>query len=271
MTLLLNYILALVPLMLQCNLLLATKALPKLQNFINPNGTTITIQVMGDHIFGYKQTLDGRMVEIGPDGYLYYAILTQNGKEMTNRRVVDGNSGSIGKISTQTIQSIRRHNLQQLPPHSLPTTLNKATKSTVKKITYPVLLVEFEDVKFTTPNPKESFNAMLNAAGYNTSGATGSAADYLNANFNGYRKFSFAVSDVITLPDSIATYGAPKGTLNDTNPLQLFSDACTVASEKGFDLSLMDHDNNGELENVAIIFYRSNNHMEQYYLNFHMS
>ena len=175
----LKYILALVPLLLYGNLLPATKALPKLQNFVNPDGTSITIQVMGDHIFGYKQTLDGRMVEIGLDGYLYYTLLTQSGKEITGQRVIEGKSGNAGRISPQTIRAIREHNLQQ-QQCTRPVIFSRHTKSTVQTVKYPVLLVEFEDVKFTVANPKESFNAMLNTSGYNIGGATGSAADYLN-------------------------------------------------------------------------------------------
>lgn len=249
-----KYILTLVSLLLLCNMLQATKALPKLQNFVNPNGTSVTIQVMGDHIFGYKQTLDGKIVEIGEDGYLYYAILTPNGKETTSQRVIPGNNANTGRISPQTIRAIREYNLLQMPPHSRPANLSRGTKGAAQTVKYPVLLVEFEDVKFTAKNPKESFNAMLNTPGYNIGGATGSAADYLNANFNGYRKFSFAVSDVITLPVSIAQYGAQAGTKNDTSPMQLLIDACAAAEEQGFDLSSADHNNNGELENIAIIF-----------------
>lgn len=254
MKLLSKYIPVLVPLLMFCNLLQATKALPKLQNFVNPDGTSITIQVMGDHIFGYKRTLDGKMVEIGQDGYLYYAILTQNGKEITSQRVIPGKNSNTGKIMSQTTRAIREHNLQQMYPRTRPVILSRTTKSSVETVKYPVLLVEFEDIKFTTANPKGSFNAMLNASGYNTGGATGSAADYLNANFKGYRAFSFAVSDVITLPVSIAHYGAQTGTKNDIDPMQLLIDACTAAAEQGFDLSSADHDKNGELENVAIIF-----------------
>ncbi len=249
-----KYILAIVPLMLSCNVLLATKALPKLQNFVNPNGTTITIQVMGDHIFGYKQTLDGRMVEIGKDGYLHYVNLTPNGKQITTQRVGAQNGRNLGNFSLQTIQSIRELNKGELPPHSPAAILYSSTKSSDQEVKYPVILVEFEDVKFSTANPKESFSSMLNANGYSINGATGSAAEYLNANFKGYRKFSFVVTDVISLPVPIAHYGAQKATRNDTNPTQLLIDACTMATEKGLNLSIFDHDNDGTIENVAIIF-----------------
>ncbi len=249
-----KHILTIVPLLLLANFALATKALPKLQNFVNPDGTTVTIKVMGDHIFGYKQTLSGRMVEIGSDGYLYYANLTTGGKELTKERAGGSPTGNSGIIPYTTIQAIREQNARQLPPLSRPSIMHKWTKSTVEEVTYPVLLVEFEDVKFTVENPRGSFNNLLNSKGYNLNGATGSASEYFNANFRGYRKFNFAVSDVITIPAPIASYGAQHSARNDTNPAQLIEDACTIAAQQGFDISSYDHDNDGSIENVAIIF-----------------
>ena len=122
-----KHILALVPLLLLGNILLATKALPKLQNFVNPDGTTITIRIMGDHIFGYKQTLGGKMVEIGPDGYLYYVNLTPNGKEVTDIRATSATAHSAGNINPATIQAIRENNIRTLPKNPLPAILHKET------------------------------------------------------------------------------------------------------------------------------------------------
>ena len=249
-----KHILTIVPLLLLANILLATKALPKLQNFVNPNGTTITIQVMGDHIFGYKQTLDGKMVEIGPDGYLYYVNLTLNGKELTGERAMPSGYGNAGTFSNMTIQAIREQNSRLLPPLPRPAVMQKTTKSQIEEITYPVLLVEFEDIKFTVDNPKSSFNNLLNSSSYSLNGATGSASEYLNANFRGYKKFKFSLSDVITLPVPLANYGAQQGIRNDANPARLIEDACSLAVQQGFDISIFDHDNDGAIENIAIIF-----------------
>lgn len=249
-----KYIITIVPLLLLANTVLATKALTKLQKFVNPDGTTVTIKVMGDHLFGYKQTLSGRMVEIGSDGYLYYANLTTSGKELTQERAGASPTGNSGIIPYSTIQAIREHNKKLQPSLPHPVTMHKGTKSTVEEVTYPVLLVEFEDVKFTVENPKTSFNNLLNASSYSHNGATGSVSEYLNANFRGYRKFSFALSDVITIPAPIASYGAQQGARNDSNPAKLIADACAIAAQQGFDIASFDHDNNGVIDNVAIIF-----------------
>lgn len=122
------------------------------------------------------------------------------------------------------------------------------------KIKCPVVLVAFEDTGFTIQNPRQSFNSMLNARGYSANGATGSAADYLNANFYGKCTFEFEVSDVITLPYHIAEFGAPSGTFNDSDVKRLVYEACSTASAGGFDFSSCDTDADGTIENVAVIF-----------------
>lgn len=119
---------------------------------------------------------------------------------------------------------------------------------------YPVLLVEFEDVVFTLENPREAFDALLNGKGYSKNGASGSAADYLNENFRGKRRFGFDVFDVVSLPVPIAEYGAPGAAFNDCNVLQMVKDACDAAVAAGYNLAVYDNDADGYTDNVAIVF-----------------
>lgn len=118
---------------------------------------------------------------------------------------------------------------------------------------YPVLLVQFEDVKFTAENPKAVFHNMLNRTGYNTNGATGSVADYLNANFRGICTFEFKVSDVITLPYPAAEFGAPGTAFNDSNAEVMIRMACDSIKEN-FNLQECDTDGDGIVGNISIIY-----------------
>ena len=118
---------------------------------------------------------------------------------------------------------------------------------------YPVLLVQFEDVKFTAENPKVVFHNLLNRTGYNTNGATGSVADYLNANFRGICTFEFKVSDVITLPYPVAEFGAPGATFNDINAEGMIRMACDSIKEI-FNMQECDTDGDGIVGNISIIY-----------------
>ena len=119
---------------------------------------------------------------------------------------------------------------------------------------YPVLLVEFSDVKFSVKEPARAFSEFFNGKGYNANGASGSVAEYLDVNFRGKRKFAFEVSDVISLENPVQVYGAPSGTFNDTDVMQLVKDACSAAKASGTDFSRYDNDGDGKVDNVAIVF-----------------
>ncbi|MBO5919431.1 MAG: M6 family metalloprotease domain-containing protein [Bacteroidales bacterium] len=120
--------------------------------------------------------------------------------------------------------------------------------------TIPVLLVEFSDTGFTLNNPTEMFHNQLNGNGYSHNGAQGCAAEYFNTNFQGTARFEFPIAAQVSLDTTIATYGAHSATFNDTDVTQLLLDACTAAQAQGTDFSLFDPDNNGTIENIAIIF-----------------
>lgn len=224
----------------------ASIAVPKIQKIMQPDGTQVPIRVAGDHIFGYKLTLAGEMVELGPDGFLHYVELTPAGRRLAGRYGAGNNPGG-GSWEPYLVREIRKGNA---PYFSRPSSAGKfcrETKSGIRKVKCPVLLVEFEDVKFTVDDPVAAFNGLLN-------GASGSAADYFNSNFQGICTFSFHIEGVMALPYPVAHFGAHSGTFNDTDVKKLVKEACRMASEGGFDFSAFDSDADGIVENVAIIF-----------------
>ena len=110
-------------------------------------------------------------------------------------------------------------------------------------LTIPVLLVEFEDTRFTLDNPVEKFSVQM-----------ARAEEYFNANFQGQRKVSFPITALVTLNSPMAKYGAPSTTFNDTDVRQLVADAYSQAIGYGVDFTVYDTDQNGTIENIAIIF-----------------
>lgn len=128
------------------------------------------------------------------------------------------------------------------------------TNSDLNRTILPVLLVEFEDVRFSVGNPKESFNELFNGRGYSRNGATGSVAEWLDANFKGKTSFVFEISDVITLPKPVAAYGAPGAVANDSDILGMVADACNAAVSAGVDFSRYDNNGDSMADNVSIVF-----------------
>jgi M6 family metalloprotease-like protein len=84
-----------------------------------------------------------------------------------------------------------------------------------------VILVNFQDVKFVTPNPTETFYNLLNQEGYSYNGSTGSAADYYHYNSNGRFDPEFDVVGPVTVSERLSTYSA--------DPWQMIEEAVRLA------------------------------------------
>lgn len=70
-----------------------------------------------------------------------------------------------------------------------------------------VILVEFQDLTFTVPDPAGSFSRMLNQEGYEEFGGTGSVQDYYRENSGGLFVPSFDVVGPVRLNGKVADYG----------------------------------------------------------------
>jgi M6 family metalloprotease-like protein len=94
---------------------------------------------------------------------------------------------------------------------------------------------------------------MLIQKGYSYNGATGSAKEYFDEQFNHSIEFAFEVSDIVTLQHERAYYGRNGKDGNDENPAQMVVDACRLVDSK-IDFARYDDDGDGEVDNVFIFF-----------------
>jgi M6 family metalloprotease-like protein len=95
---------------------------------------------------------------------------------------------------------------------------------------------------------------MLTQEGYSANGATGSAKEYFDQQFNGKYEFSFDVTDVVTVSQKRSYYGKNDSENNDENPHIMVIEACRLADEQGVDFSKYDQDGDGEVDNVFVFF-----------------
>ena len=127
-----------------------------------------------------------------------------------------------------------------------------------------VILVEFEDVAFRIPNdvktlrPREKdvktlYENMLNKVGYtNDNGAIGSVHDYFLDQSNGKFDLTFDVVGPVKLKHPHKFYGERTANMNDANAPQMIIDACNAI--QGIDFSKYDWDDDGEVEQVYVIY-----------------
>ncbi len=255
----------------------AARGAANIIKYRQPDGSVILLKMYGDEFFGYAKTLDGYIVARAADGYFHYANYNSGSFSITSE-IVNGcnsntKSGDNAYVRSKEIpwatamdmrnKAFRHINgngkeadfvLENSPQIYQFSNAMEQEEEESKEIKVPVLLVQFKDLGFSIQDAKGYFNNMLNQHGYSNDGATGSAADYLNANFGSSYNFTFEVSDVITLTESVEFYGGRTEFLADANMPEMVIEACNAASLSGVDFSRYDLDGDGNVDNVAIIF-----------------
>ena len=249
--------------------LYAVPATPFPINITQPDGSILTIRLHGDEYFNYKTTLDGYPLVSDVHGILTYAKLNSEGK-LISTEVRASNIEKRTTIEKNLIQSLTPNldfrNLKHLGQALRSTKLISETSilrgypltGTPKSL---VILVNFKDLNFVTPNPKAAFTNLLNQKGYSTNGGTGSATDYFHDSSTGVFNPQFDVVGPFTLPQPMAFYGKNDINGNDTLPRQMVIDACKLAAANGVDFSQYDTDNNKIVDNV-FIYYAGYNEAE---------
>lgn len=120
-----------------------------------------------------------------------------------------------------------------------------------------VILMQFEDRKFTTPNAQEYYTKLLNEEGYSDNLLPGSVREYFIENSNGQYKPTFDVYGPIT------TYcddpGYESYTVKDYIGYEGYAvqDACYIlAHQPGVDIDFSQYDSDGDhlIDNVIVIF-----------------
>lgn len=116
-----------------------------------------------------------------------------------------------------------------------------------------LLLVQFSDTTFFTPNPHAAFDSLANGTDYTYNGATGSAREYFRAQSGGQYVPDFTVVGPVTLPHPMAYYGKNDSKGYDQYLADFVIDACLAAADS-VDWTQFDSDNDGEIDLVFLLF-----------------
>lgn len=227
-----------------------------------PDGSSFLSTLTGDEFTHIRQTSEGHAIMQGSDGWWYYAEYDSDGLRRSSGHKVGpsvpadvlGRSMIIPYDALAERAALRRSETARFADDELAkfrrlTQLN--TKSEPAKKHGLVILAEFKDVSFK--NTKEDFVRLLTEEGYDLNGATGSAIEYFDDQFDGKLKFSFDVSSIVTLPFNRIYYGGNSSDGTDKAPAEMVRDACRIADEE-IDFSLYDDDGDGAVDNVFVFF-----------------
>ena len=117
-----------------------------------------------------------------------------------------------------------------------------------------LILANFKDVHFREENDRKGFDSLANAVHYSYQNATGSAREYFRAQSDGQYVPVFDVVGPVELPHEMAYYGANDAGGYDVNTGDFVMDAVAKADTLGVDYTLYDHNNDGYIDFVYILF-----------------
>lgn len=229
----------------------AVKAYPYPIKVVQPDGTTLTIQVHGDE-FLHWTTAGNRLVEKGADGFYYYAEFNMDGtKTISKTRAREGSLGSFGQQSTvrPPQAAIAAANIKRQAA-----SITRSNDLAFGDKHFLVFLIEFADLEFTVPDAQNAFTRLLNEEGYSENGGTGSSRDYYIENSMGQFEPTFDVIGPIKVSNGYAYYGSNALDPNERADY-LLVEACEIADSLDLlDFSDYDLDNDGVVDNIFFFF-----------------
>lgn len=199
------------------------------------NGMTIALTLRGDEHFSYY-TDDNNQPYCLQESGEYIPISSNDIAIAWNKKIQEANTRRQERARARGIHAIGE------PQQNL----------TGKKKGI-VILMEFQDQKFSIQNPKATYQDFFNKEGYNDYGMTGSVKDYFKAQSYGDLEIDFDVAGPYEAFHTMSWYGAHDGNSNDRNPAELMKEACLRADE---DVNFAEYDWNGdgEVEQIFVIY-----------------
>lgn len=227
------------------------------------DGTELTVVLTGDEALHYHVTLDGKPLVKELNGDFSYATFSDEGLFVSTKQLAH-NEGSrsaseIRLLSTLGNEAMKTKIAKAATARSAKykSAAQKASSqvATEGKVNVAVLLVQFKDCKFTYT--KEDVNNILNTKDYvyenKIANSIGSARDYFIAQSDGKFEPNFLVTDIVTLDNNMAYYGANNTNGDDVKPSYMIKDGIKKA-DANFDFSKCDNNGDGEVEFVYCIY-----------------
>ena len=117
-----------------------------------------------------------------------------------------------------------------------------------------VILVNFSDKELNENHGKEYYDRFFNEEGFSADNNCGSVHDYFYECSYGQFNPTFDVYGPVTVSKSYTYYGQNDAQEYDMYPGEMVIEACTLVAEMGADFSKYDWDNDGNVDQVFLIY-----------------
>lgn len=173
----------------------AVPAMPGLRTFTQPDGSTVTVRLLGDERAHFYVSDDNYPLLEDSEGRLCYAEIGVDGlvrasgvQARNSARRAQAEKDIMARADAADLSQRLMKQILDNSPARVPQTGMGLTDSTFPskgEIRALVILVNYADVKFNTPNAQDYFTRLMNEEGFSDNGATGSSRDYYIASSNG--------------------------------------------------------------------------------------
>jgi len=220
-----------------------------------PDGTKLTINLIGDEFYHFNTTTDGYTIVKNDAGIYVYA--QRSGESLAASQVKAHNVGERNAAEEAYLASTQKFITDREARNEGEARRVKRDAPSTEALDYTkfrglIILINFTDVQFTMSNPKAFYEDMVNTIGFtgyvddngkNVS-CTGSMRDYYSENTNGIFNPYFDIVGPVSV-----NYASTdcRGT---SNAQTIFRAALAAAEQAGCDFSKYDADNNGTVDMV---------------------
>ena len=231
-----KFLLAATAFLLSTMTAMAIPAKPVKKTVVKADGSTIELTLRGDEHYSYYTDDQGTAYQLSANGQLRQLSADAVAEKWTN---------------------LKKQRLARIPQKAGARTRAPwqagTPGATTGKHRGLVILIDFKDQKFSTENVQKTFDDFFNKEGYNQDGMGGSVKDYFLKQSYGQLEIDFDVVGPYSANGSMAHYGAHDGDNNDVRPTELIMEAIDAAA-KDVDYSNYDWDNDGEVDQIYIIY-----------------
>jgi len=248
------------------------------QPHIQPDGSTVTVELVGDEFFHYYMTSDSVPLMPRHDGAMCYARIAGAGSVVCGEPASDRDAMVITPSERKALirtmlaernikgnltperAALRRARAMSRAAGPLPQSGMGLFTDEFVALGSPkalVVLVEYQDVKFDTQDAHGYFDGMLNERGFSRYGGTGCATEYFEHNSGGLFTPQFDLYGPVTLPYDRAYYGSEyneNGQYLGLEPAHLMVRDAVKLLDNDVDFSQYDTDGNGFVDNIFIIY-----------------
>ncbi len=238
----------------------AVPALPILRKLSQPNGDKISVVLRGDEHVNFYETPDGYIVRESKDGYYCYAYVVNDSihtsdivvNDITERS--DREKDFLKGVDSQLIKANMYKTHKSDNRMKSPGLINEVFPTT-GDIRGLVVLVQFQDVKFSPVVSAEMYNEIINMKDYGGQYASGSVYEYFHDQSHGQLKLEFDIAGPVTLSKKRAYYGSARETGYE-NVSDMIIEAVSLAKieQPDLDFSRYDKNNDGEVDFIYVIY-----------------